>query len=269
MIRVCLVKLGGSLITDKSKVNTLRSELIHQVTQEIADILSLRKDLRMILFNGNGSFGHPIAQKYQIPQGINGENALGFCLLQQKTTQLNQILVNALLEKGVPAVGFQPSTLFWSKNLNYHHSNLAVLEQFLNQKILPVLHGDGVIDQDRGFNIISSDQLLHLALKHLADKSKYAIEKVVNLGNYDGVLDDQGQLIREINNLNYDALKHCIKGSEYLDVSGGMANKIQVLLELANLGHESWIMNGAKPDILKTLILEGESVGTKICWRWI
>ncbi|MDJ0707122.1 MAG: hypothetical protein QNJ46_27925, partial [Leptolyngbyaceae cyanobacterium MO_188.B28] len=166
----------------------------------------------------------------------------------------------------VPAIGFQPSTLFWSKDLNYHHLNLTALEQFLDQKILPVLHGDGVIDQDQGFNILSSDHLLNLVIKHLSNKPKYIIEKIINLGNYDGVLDNQGQLIGEINNVNYDALKHYIKGSEYLDVSGGMANKIQVLLELAHLGHESWIMNGDKPNILKQLILDGQSIGTRICW---
>ena len=265
-MKVCLVKLGGSLITDKAKLNTLRPDIIHQVVQQIADIIRLREELRIVLLNGNGSFGHPIAKKYQIPQGFNGENALGFCLLQQKTTQLNQIIVNALLEQNVPAIGFQPSTLFWSNKAYYHHLNLNIFEQFLEQKIVPVLYGDGIIDQDKGFNVISSDHLLTLIVKYLSSMPRYVIEKVVNLGNYDGVLDEKGQLIGEINNLNYDSLKHCIRGSEYLDISGGMSNKILALLELAHIGHESWILNGGKPNALKSLILEGRSIGTKIRW---
>ena len=265
-MKVCLVKLGGSLITDKAKLNTLRPEIIHRVIQEIADIIRLREDLRILLFNGNGSFGHPIAKKYQIPQGYNGKNVIGFWLLQQKTKQLNQIIVDALLEHNISAIGFQPSTVFWSKSLNYYHLNLNILEQFLERKIIPVLYGDGIIDQDQGFNIISSDHLLNLIIKYLSVKPKYSIETVVNLGDYDGVLDDQGQLIEEINNLNYDTHRHCIKGSEHLDISGGMANKIQALLELAHLGHESWIMNGGKPNTLRNLILNGQSSGTKIRW---
>ena len=265
-MKVCLIKLGGSLITDKAQPNTLRPEKIHQVAQEVKDIIQLRKDLRVILFNGNGSMGHPVAKKYQIPQGSNGANTLGFCLLQQITTQLNQIIVKSLLDHDVPAMGFQPSTLFWSENLTYHHLNLNIFEQFLEKKIVPVLYGDGVIDQNQGFNIISSDHLLTLTAKYLAHQRRYTIEKVVNLGDYDGVLDDKGDLIEEINHFNYQALMHCIKQSAHLDISGGMANKIQALLELARLGHESWIINGGKKNNLANLILKQQSVGTKICW---
>lgn len=265
-MKVCLIKLGGSLITDKAKLDTLRPEIIHQVAQEITDIIQSRKDLRVILLNGNGSIGHPIAKKYRISQGFDGANTFGFCLLQRTTTQLNQIIVNALLEHNVPAIGFQPSTLFWAENMNYYHLNLNIFEQLLEKKIVPVLYGDGVIDQEQGFNIISSDHLLILIAKYLDNKRKYEIEKVVNLGDYDGILDNQGELIEEINNFNYDSLKPCIKESEHLDVSGGMANKIQALFELAHLGHESWIMNGGKKNNLKNLILNKQFVGTKICW---
>ena len=265
-MKVCLIKLGGSLITDKAQPHTLRPERIHQVAQEIKDIIQLRKDLRVILFNGNGSIGHPVAKQHKIPQGFNGSNTLGFCLLQQTTTQLNQIIVNTLLEQGIPAIGFQPSTLFWSENLTCRHLSLNIFEQIIEKKIVPVLYGDGIIDQDQGFNIISSDHLLALIAKYLANKRRYIIEKVVNLGDYDGVLDDKGELIEEINNFNYGAFKHCIKESEHLDISGGMANKIQALLELARWGHESWIINGGKKNNLANLILNQQSVGTKIHW---
>ena len=265
-MKVCLIKLGGSLITDKAKPDTLRPDIILQVIQEIKDIIHLRKDLRLVLFNGNGSIGHPIAKKYKIPQGFDGTNALGFCLLQKTTAHLNQIIVNTLLECNVAAISFQPSTLFWSENLKYHHLNLNVFEQMIDQKIVPVLYGDGIIDQNQGFNIISSDHLLAIIAKYFVNKQRYILEKVVNLGDYDGVLNDQGELIEEINHLNYDVLKHCIKQSKHVDISGGMANKIQVLLELARLGHESWIINGGKKNNLANLILNGRSVGTKICW---
>lgn len=265
-MKVCLIKLGGSLITDKAKLDTLRPEIVHQVARELTDVIQLREDLRIILFNGNGSIGHPIAKKYKIPQGFDGTNALGFCLLQQTTNQLNRIIVNALLEHDVPAIGFQPSTLFWAENLSYHHLNLNIFEQIIEKAIVPVLYGDGIIDQDQGFNIISSDHLLILIAQYLADKGRYVIDKVVNLGDYKGVLNDQGEVIEEINNRNYYSLKHCIKESEHLDISGGMASKINALLELARLGHDSWIMDGGKKNNLKNLLLNNQAVGTKICW---
>ncbi|NET38021.1 MAG: isopentenyl phosphate kinase family protein [Cyanothece sp. SIO1E1] len=264
-MEICLIKIGGSLITNKSKLDTLRPEAIEQIAQEISEIISLKPDLKIVLINGNGSIGHPVVKKYQVNQGANGTNTIGFCKLQQATVRLNRIFVDALLAHSIPAISFQTSTVFWGENQEYYHASLKTIEQLLINQIIPVLYGDGIVDQDQGFNIISSDNILILLAIHFLKSKQAQINKVINLGNYAGVLDGQGKLIKEINSTNYASLKQHIKGSQHLDISGGMAHKIQTLLELAQLGCESWIINGSQKDNLKNLILNNQPMGTKVC----
>jgi len=273
-MQVCLIKLGGSLITDKSQANKsqanksqanlLRHDKIVQVAQELADILQAKPHLRIVLANGNGSVGHPIAQTHGITSGFDGKNALGFCLLQKTVASLNRTVVEALLAHRLPAMSVQPSALFWREGGAFHHHDLSIITDLLDKQIIPVLYGDPIPDRDQGFNVISSDTLLTQLARYLISHPSYEVGKVISLGHYDGVLDDQGNVIPEINQVNYGSLKHHITGSAHVDISGGMAYKVQDLLALAQWGCPSWIINGSAHHNLKNLVLHNQSSGTTI-----
>ena len=55
------LKLGGSLITDKSASETIRIEVIKRIAGEIREALDLHSDLLLLLGHGSGSFGHRAA----------------------------------------------------------------------------------------------------------------------------------------------------------------------------------------------------------------
>ena len=57
-----IVKLGGSVITDKSRYRTFRRE----ITKEIIDVISEFEE-ELILVHGGGSFGHIMAKRYGFP----------------------------------------------------------------------------------------------------------------------------------------------------------------------------------------------------------
>ena len=61
-----LLKLGGSLLTDKDKPNSIRKDVVKSAIQQI-----INADEKIILIHGGGSFGHPLAKKYNISEGIN------------------------------------------------------------------------------------------------------------------------------------------------------------------------------------------------------
>ena len=60
------MKLGGGLLTDKSKPFSLREDVIDSAIQQI-----IESGKKTILIHGGGSFGHPLAKKYSISDGLN------------------------------------------------------------------------------------------------------------------------------------------------------------------------------------------------------
>jgi isopentenyl phosphate kinase len=59
-----LLKLGGSVITDKTRPFTARLDVIERLAAEIKNALTDRgDDLRLIIGHGAGSFGHEAAAK--------------------------------------------------------------------------------------------------------------------------------------------------------------------------------------------------------------
>ena len=63
---IILLKLGGSLLTDKNTPFSLRKEILESCLSQIIESKKL-----IVLIHGGGSFGHPLAKKYQISQGLN------------------------------------------------------------------------------------------------------------------------------------------------------------------------------------------------------
>ncbi|MBC6424463.1 MAG: hypothetical protein GDA43_25215 [Hormoscilla sp. SP5CHS1] len=59
------MKIGGSLITDKSQPFTWHDRNLSTIVTEIAAIKQFQPDLRLILLKGNCSFGH--ATKSLVP----------------------------------------------------------------------------------------------------------------------------------------------------------------------------------------------------------
>ena len=62
MTNMILLKIGGSVLTDKRRESTLREDNLRMVARQIADA----KSSRLILVHGAGSFGHPQVVKYLI-----------------------------------------------------------------------------------------------------------------------------------------------------------------------------------------------------------
>ena len=70
-----ILKIGGSVITDKNGELAARTEVINRLAEEIQKA-GLKN---LIIVHGGGSFGHPTAQKYGIKEGLKNETQhIGF-----------------------------------------------------------------------------------------------------------------------------------------------------------------------------------------------
>ena len=58
-----LVKLGGSLITDKRVEKSFRRDVVKRLADEIAAARAVDPELKLLIGHGSGSFGHFAAKR--------------------------------------------------------------------------------------------------------------------------------------------------------------------------------------------------------------
>ena len=107
-----IVKLGGSVITDKSKENCFKHEILENLTEQIK-----RANKKTIIIHGAGSFGHIIAKKFDLNQGFkNKEQLHGFSLTHAMVQKLNSLVLDSFHKNGISAVSIPPHSILKLKS---------------------------------------------------------------------------------------------------------------------------------------------------------
>lgn len=248
MIRV--LKIGGSILTDKSGEKGALPEEIERVAGEVA---SRPHDL--VLVHGAGSFGHIPARKYGLPQKFSPE---GLRVTHESVVRLNLLLLEALAEAGVESLPVHPLSCLTLSGGRIESFATEPIREMLEEGIMPLLHGDVAMDLTRRAGIVSGDQLVSYLARALR-------AEVVAVGcNVDGVL-FSGRPMAEVKRSDLPMIESAIGGSAGVDVTGGMKGKLDELLDLADMGISSVIFNASREgNIVRAL--QGEAIGTKV-WR--
>jgi isopentenyl phosphate kinase len=267
-VKPTVLKLGGSVITDKEKPLTPDLQAIERLANEI----SQAKVSSLILVHGGGSFGHPVAERYAIAGGyVDPSQILGFSQTHLAMTLLNSWVMEALISHNIPAVEVHPSSCVVTKVGRIVNMELKPLKKMLKMGFVPVLYGDAVLDSEKGFAILSGDQLVSsLAIKLGACRIIMGAD-VDGLYTADPKTDSSAQLIDHITLEELKSLKHKIEGSKATDVTGGMLGKmLEVKLAIEN-DIETVIVNATKSGrvykalkgkkVIGTIIEKGETVG--------
>ncbi len=260
---IIFIKLGGSLITDKTQPRTPRLDVIARMAQEIRAALDANSNLRIVLGHGSGSFGHIPAKHYGTRQGVNSpEGWRGFAEVWHEAAALNHIVMDALHQVGLPAVSFPPSGAVTAFRGSVTHWNLSPLRAALEAGLLPVVCGDVVFDEILGGTILSTEDLF----SYLAGKLNP--QRILLAGLDAGVWADYPhceQLIPKIDPQNWAMIAPALSGSAATDVTGGMAGKVDLMLKLVAQfpGLEVFIFSGERPGNLQAALL-GEALGTNI-----
>lgn len=254
-----LVKLGGSLITDKLKPYTVRIDVLNRLAKEIKNA----DNENIIVSHGQGSFGHQPAHKYQIHRGIINEKSYkGMSVVQDVAAQLNRIVVSSFLKSGVNAIGVQPSCSAICKNGRIFQWDLGAITQMLEKKQVPVPYGDIGFDLTRGLCIISADEIVNYFSRKMNPSRVIMVGKLEGVFTSDPSRDKNAEIIPEITTRNYHKIKACLTGSDGIDVTGGMLNKVESMLELAKKGIESEIISGEIPGNLLRSLKGEKAIGT-------
>jgi isopentenyl phosphate kinase len=257
MKNLILIKFGGSLISDKTKVNKARLDVINDLSRQIKKVLNENKSLSLIIATGAGGFGHPEAQKYE----NNLEKGRPF--IKAAVKKLNKIVVSSLNNAGVSAFSVEPSEIAKYKDGQMTELLYGYIIKLLKKNVIPVFHADLVKDQTRGISILSMDKFL-VETAIMFKNRGFEEEKIIFCGKTDGVLDDKGITIPIINQNNFFRISHYFINNKEIDTSGGMKRKVEECLRLINRNIRCLIINGQIKNNLRKAILGKEVIGTKI-----
>jgi isopentenyl phosphate kinase len=238
MKNLVFLKLGGSLITDKNKPYTTRSDKLAQIAHEIKSALSQNPDLQLILGHGSGSFGHfavkdhapfLLSSTFQGKWWEKDDGWRGFSEVWFRASQLNRCVVEALHEVMLPAISLPPSALVTTENGIINHWDLTALRAVLQVGLLPVIYGDIVFDTIAGGKVLSTEALMYYLAQQLPP------DKILLAGLEAAVWADFPRRFQKMEKVTPATVSHLtakIGGSQSIDVTGGMRSKVDEMLRL-------------------------------------
>ena len=110
-----LIKLGGSIITNKEKPLSARKKSIDKI------VLALKKiDEPIIVVHGGGSYGHYWSVKYNMHTKPANYNTHGVSVVKNSMVELNKIILDSFLKNKLNPYCLPP-TDFW-KQTHYKKS---------------------------------------------------------------------------------------------------------------------------------------------------
>ena len=276
MKELVFLKLGGSLITDKTKPYTPLLDMMDDLALQIATTLQAQPNLRLVIGHGAGSFGHVAASEYKTRDGYprpsplahrerdqNEENYWeGFAEVWYQASTLNRYVMKALHKANVRAISLPPSSSVIASEGKVSVWETTPIRMALSSRMVPVIFGDVVFDEIRGGTILSTEDLfMHLA-------RALSPERILLAGLESAVWQDfpaRTKKIEKITPDTFDQISAGIGKSESADVTGGMESKVKQMLDLIENNHELTIQifSGTDPgNIVRTLT--GETLGTVI-----
>lgn len=239
-----VLKIGGSVLTDKGGVEEPKEDEIRRVAAEVAES---PRDL--VLVHGAGSYGHPHVEKHL--DGDAEHRLRGASRTHTAVTRLSERLIRALRDEGVTALPVRPLSCGTARDGELEELYLGAVRRMLAADVLPVLHGDVVMARG-DVTVVSGDEVVVTVAEELgADRVGYGTD-------VPGVLDAEGEPVDSLNRDGLDEID--FYAGTGTDLTGGMRNKV---LSLIDSGTTGAIFDATTPGNVSGF-LAGKRLGTEV-----
>ena len=295
---VIVVKWGGSLITEKSKMLTPRRDVMSSLARVFSAYFNVgEKRKRIVLVHGAGSFGHLRSKIWRLAEGrlpaetfdnVKAGDSFkrkakdqteAVSLVRQEMLQLNGYVCDALVKEGIQTRVHPPH--LWARNTGpAFHGNIK--DRFLHPKTgnqegkptIDITFGDVVdVDNSKCFGILSGDDLVVRLCQEIPN-----VKRLVFLigGGVDGMLSkapseggtNEEHLLRELRPSDMDFSNGGFHGAQWassIDVTGGIGLKAaRGMLVAQDCGIDVLVINGELPNRILAGLRGGDVIGTRI-----
>ncbi|MDE1868623.1 MAG: hypothetical protein KGH60_01505 [Candidatus Micrarchaeota archaeon] len=257
-----LIKIGGSIATDKGKPRTANTGLLKSLLSEI-HTATRETGARLVLGHGGGSYPHATAVKYGLKASgsITDANRLGFLMTQLDARELNTIIANIAVELDMPVFPISPSSFCVVENGAIKVGTATPITAALENGYIPLVYGDCIQGLGGRYGICSTESIFEFLCGYIRPNT------VISIGDIAGVYDEDphkrhdAKLIRTVSRSNIDKVLAYAGGSMHADVTGGMADKLVQLWKIsAKIGKECHIVDGTVPGNVYNLVTGAQDV---------
>jgi isopentenyl phosphate kinase len=242
------LKLGGSVITDKTTRETVDEDALSRAAAAIAAVRSGPAPPAVVVVHGGGSFGHHHAEAHGVSTDRGTHDPAALWAVNDAMRRLNDHVTGALRAAGLAPAPVHPFSLAHRDREGRLTLPSAGVGTMLAEGFVPVLHGDGVVHRGQGVTVLSGDEIV-VSLARSLPAGRVGLCSTVP-----GVLRD-GAVVPRIDAI--EEVADALGGADGVDVTGGMAGKVDRLLGLDApariFGLESL-----------SAFLDGEAVGTLV-----
>ncbi len=256
------LKLGGSLITDKTRPLAVRRRVLRRLAREIAVALAARPGLRLLLGHGSGSFGHVVGKRHSTREGVHGpEGWRGYAETARAAALLDRLVCDALWEADIPALAFPPSASALCRDGVLVRLEVRPIAEALRQGLVPLIYGDVALDEVRGGTIVSTEEVFAYLVPHLRPDRILLAGQVAGVYTADPRRDPTARLLRRLTPAAVHEVESGLGASHGVDVTGGMWAKVRAMTSL--VGEEPTvriqIFSGERPGNVRRALLDPQS----------
>ena len=243
-----IAKLGGSIVTDKTRLHTADEEAIERFAAAFG-ALPAEAQRRLLLVVGGGSFGNSTAHPDFAPDAPD-RIAASLPVIKQWTA----IFENAWHRAGPPCRVITAEELLQGAGRRARFDP-APLFAALGEGRIPVMM-PGVVFQQRRTNLVSSDLMPLFAARAFRTTRFTAFSDVAGLRI-------GGETAARIGRGDRKRALAAATRSDKPDATGGMKLKLQIMLRMASQGIEGVICQG-RPDLVEAALFASPPPGTWI-----
>ena len=225
-----LIKLGGSIITNKEKPLTSNRNSIKKIATSLKNVSE-----PLVIVHGGGSFGHYWSVKYDMHTKPERHGAKGVSAVKNSMVELNNIILESFSESGLMPYCLPPSDfMMGNKPLT---KKIKEIPKIAKTGLIPISYGDVMWYGKNKFYILSGDRIMGILSKILHPRL------AIFVTNVDGVYAD----MKSKRLLNEITKEKPITSKVSMDVTGGMSRKIKEAFDISKNGTDVFFVNGNAP----------------------
>jgi isopentenyl phosphate kinase len=222
-----VIKLGGSLLTDKSRPYEVRKSVIESTVRELKTCMDEELIESLVVVHGVGSIGHPPVLEHKLHQGYKGpEQFIPLSKTQRIVNEFRYMLTEEFQKVGLPVNLLHPSSMIVAEKMRFAKTSFEPLKGWLSLGMVPLLGGDLLYDTAMGFSVGSGDALAVELAKQLNAK------RLIFAMDVPGIFDDNphtntdATLLKEIDIHDITQVLKGMKQIGKVDASGAMKGKL-------------------------------------------
>jgi len=240
-----LIKLGGSIISDKERPLSPRRRNINKIAQVLKKV-----NEPFAVIHGGGSFGHYWSVVYSMHSKPAKYSSRSVSVVKNSMVELNKIILDAFLNNKLNPYCLPPTDFIIGNRPNV--KKVKEIEKIAKSSFIPITYGDALWFGNKKSYILSGDKIMTILAKILRPRL------CIFVLNVDGLYSDL-KTKKLINELKDE--KPSLSQAK-MDVTGGMKRKVEEAITIAKMGIDVFFVNGNKPQRILNAIKSRKFEGT-------